>query len=99
MQTFFAYCLSLFFFRLSAYAGEKLRLNNPGLADLSDENRPNKLAEKFSELYDNAWTDALESLADTNQNEESQIQYLLQTLRVIIQNQRSSGNSTLNIPI
>lgn len=87
------------FFRLSAYAGEKLRLNNPGLADLSDENRPNKLAEKFSELYDNAWTDALESLANTNQNEESQIQYLLQTLRVIIQNQRSSGNSTLNIPI
>lgn len=99
MQTFFAYCLILFFFRLSAYAGEKLRLNNPGLADLSDENRPNKLAEKFSELYDNAWTDALESLADTNQNEESQIQYLLQTLRVIIQNQRSSGNITLNIPI
>lgn len=99
MQTFFAYCLILFFLRLSAYAGEKLRLNNPGLADLSDENRPNKLAEKFSELYDNAWTDALESLADTNQNEESQIQYLLQTLRVIIQNQRSSGNSTLNIPI
>lgn len=89
----------VFFFRLSAYAGEKLRLNNPGLADLSDENRPNKLAEKFSELYDNAWTDALESLADTNQNEESQIQYLLQTLRVIIQNQRSSGNITLNIPI
>lgn len=87
------------FLRLSSYAGEKLRLNNPGLADLSDENRPNKLAEKFSELYDNAWTDALESLADTNQNEESQIQYLLQTLRVIIQNQRSSGNSTLNIPI
>lgn len=69
--------------RLSAYAGEKLRLNNPGLADLSDENRPNKLAEKFSELYDNAWTDALESLADMNQTEESQIQYLLQTLRVI----------------
>lgn len=95
------FCLlsNFVFFRLSAYAGEKLRLNNPGLADLSDENRPNKLAEKFSELYDNAWTDALESLADTNQNEESQIQYLLQTLRVIIQNQRSSGNSTLNIPI
>lgn len=69
--------------RLSAYAGEKLRLNNPGLADLSDENRPNKLAEKFSELYDNDWTDALESLADTNQTEESQTQDLLQTLQDI----------------
>lgn len=86
-----------YFYRLSAYAGEKLRLNNPGLADLSDENRPNKLAEKFSELYDNDWTDALESLADTNQTEESQIQYLLQTLRVIVKNQRSPGNITLNI--
>lgn len=69
--------------RLSAYAGEKLRLNNPGLADLSDENRPNKLAEKFSELYDNDWTDALDSLADTNQTEESQTQDLLQTLQDI----------------
>lgn len=72
------------FQRLSAYAGEKLRLNNPGLADLSDENRPNKLAEKFSELYDNDWTDALESLADTNQTEESQTQDLLQTLQVFV---------------
>eukprot|EP00105_Crassostrea_gigas_P005177 XP_011418675.1 PREDICTED: uncharacterized protein LOC105321888 [Crassostrea gigas] len=69
--------------RLSAYAGEKLRLNNPGLADLSDENRPNKLAEKFSELYDNDWTDALESLADTNQTEESQTQELLHMLQDI----------------
>uniref|UniRef100_K1QJX5 Mitochondria-eating protein C-terminal domain-containing protein n=1 Tax=Magallana gigas TaxID=29159 RepID=K1QJX5_MAGGI len=74
--------------RLSAYAGEKLRLNNPGLADLSDENRPNKLAEKFSELYDNDWTDALESLADTNQTEESQTQELLHMLQVIFINQR-----------
>lgn len=77
-----------FFYRLSAYAGEKLRLNNPGLADLSDENRPNKLAEKFSELYDNDWTDALESLADTNQTEESQTQELLHMLQVIFINQR-----------
>lgn len=89
MQTIFkfAYCL-FFFYRLSAYAGEKLRLNNPGLADLSDENRPNKLAEKFSELYDNDWTDALESLADTNQTEESQTQELLHMLQVIFINQR-----------
>lgn len=89
MQTFFkfAYCI-FFFYRLSAYAGEKLRLNNPGLADLSDENRPNKLAEKFSELYDNDWTDALESLADTNQTEESQTQELLHMLQVIFINQR-----------
>ena len=31
--------------RLSTIAGERLKLHNPGIADLSDENRPNKLAE------------------------------------------------------
>lgn len=78
-------------------------MNNPGLADLSDENRPNKLAEKFSELYDNDWTDALDSLADTNQTEESQTQDLLQTLQVIFF-KRCLGtfqcnSKTLNIPM
>lgn len=71
------------------------------MADLSDENRPNKLAEKFSELYDNDWTDALDSLADTNQTEESQTQDLLQTLQVIFFKRRlgtfQCNSKTLNI--
>jgi len=45
-------------FRLSKMASAKLRDNNPNIADLSDMNRPQKLAEQFSELYDNEWTDA-----------------------------------------
>ncbi|XP_052263646.1 uncharacterized protein LOC127866855 isoform X3 [Dreissena polymorpha] len=40
----------------------KEQLRNNKSADLSDQNRPTKLAEKFSELYDNQWTDAFEDL-------------------------------------
>lgn len=48
--------------RISEIAGARLKSNNPAIADLSDQNRPSKLAEKFSELYDNEWTDATEEL-------------------------------------
>ncbi|XP_052219019.1 uncharacterized protein LOC127836422 [Dreissena polymorpha] len=44
--------------RLSAVMSSKLRDNNPNIADLSDQFRPTKLAEMFSELYDNQWTTA-----------------------------------------
>lgn len=40
----------------------KLRDNNPNIADLSDQFRPTKLGEQFSELYDNEWTDAFDAL-------------------------------------
>ncbi|XP_052811945.1 trichohyalin-like isoform X2 [Mya arenaria] len=46
--------------RLSKVVGAKLSDDNPNITDLSDENRPTKLAEKYSELYDNEWTDAYE---------------------------------------
>ncbi|KAL3878476.1 hypothetical protein ACJMK2_030821, partial [Sinanodonta woodiana] len=48
--------------RLSSMASHKLRDNNPNIADLSDPNRPTKLSEQFSELYDNEWTDAFDEL-------------------------------------
>ncbi|XP_060589659.1 uncharacterized protein LOC132744884 [Ruditapes philippinarum] len=48
--------------RLSKVAGANLTYNNPNIADLSDEKRPTKLAEEFSELYDNEWTDVFEEL-------------------------------------
>ena len=75
-------------YRLSAVAGDKLRYNNPGIADLSDEYRPNKLAEKFSELYDNEWTEFYEDLErtgnveTTGNTEENIIGQLLQLLQV-----------------
>lgn len=68
--TFF--CLD-FGFRLSSVAGERLRFNNPAIADLSDENRPNKLAEKFSELYDNEWTEFYENMEGTGTEDKVDI--------------------------
>ena len=51
-------------FRLSKVMSNKLTDNNPNIADLSDENRPTKLVEKLSELYDNEWTNAYGVLED-----------------------------------
>lgn len=36
--------------------------NNPDIADLSDNYRPTKIAERYQELYDNQWTDAFETV-------------------------------------
>ena len=47
-------------FRLSSMAGDKLTKGNPAIADLGDPNRPMKIAEKYGELYDNEWTDAMD---------------------------------------
>ncbi|XP_061164927.1 myosin-11-like [Saccostrea echinata] len=58
--------------RLSQLAGAKLTEGNPNIADLSDKNRPINLAEKFSELYDNEWTDALEELMDSEKKSEEE---------------------------
>ncbi|XP_052280056.1 uncharacterized protein LOC127877832 [Dreissena polymorpha] len=46
--------------RLSKHLGAKLQDNNPNIADLSDPNRPTKLAEQFSGLYDDDWTNSYE---------------------------------------
>lgn len=57
--------------KISEIAGARLKSNNPAIADLSDQNRPSKLAEKFSELYDNEWTDATEELKERKKKEKS----------------------------
>lgn len=44
---------------MSTIAGEKLTKGNPGITDLSDPNRPMKISERYGELYDNEWTDAM----------------------------------------
>lgn len=48
--------------RLSEHVALNLADNNPNLVDLSDVNRPNNLVERFSQLYDNEWTNACEAL-------------------------------------
>ncbi|XP_061184925.1 uncharacterized protein LOC133192937 [Saccostrea echinata] len=67
--------------RLSKVAGAKLYHGNAAVTDLSDSNRPTKIAEKFSELYDNQWTDAFEELKNTYNTEEETIQVLLNILQ------------------
>ena len=66
--------------RYSKLAGESLTMGNANVADLSDPNRPTKLAEQFSELYDNEWTDAFEKLEFMTDSQR--ISYLLHILQV-----------------
>ena len=72
----------MFLFRLSAVAGDRLRNNNPGITDLSDPNRPMKIAEKFTEMYDNDWTDSMEALEDLKIQEEKCVEILLHLVTV-----------------
>ena len=62
----------------------KLNDNNPNIADLSDMNRPTNLAEKFSTLYDDQWTDAFDAVSGyPGYNEEVKvIQILLEIVQV-----------------
>ncbi|XP_048774623.1 uncharacterized protein LOC125679441 [Ostrea edulis] len=77
--------------RLSSVAANRLRDNNPGITDLSDPNRPIKLGEKASEIYDNEWTNALENLeelrkaTDVEYDEEQDVMLLLSILTDIFQ--------------
>ena len=73
------------FLRLSEVAGAKLSESNAAITDLSDENRPQKLGEMFSEIYDNEWTDAYEHLtnhAESKMDEEDAICALSAILKV-----------------
>ncbi|KAL3879741.1 hypothetical protein ACJMK2_032027 [Sinanodonta woodiana] len=68
--------------RLSSLASDRMRNQNANIADLSDTNRPTKLTERFSELYDNEWTDAFTSLRDKyNDDDKTAIEALLLILK------------------
>ncbi|XP_053400606.1 golgin subfamily A member 4-like [Mercenaria mercenaria] len=67
--------------RLSKAMGDRLTDNNPNITDLSDRNRPTKLAERCAELYDNQWTDAFDILGKYFDTEEHVIRALLQILQ------------------
>ncbi|XP_063416195.1 GRIP and coiled-coil domain-containing protein 2-like [Mytilus trossulus] len=66
--------------RLSEAAGNKLRDNNPNIADLSDMNRPTSLAEKFSSLYTDEYTDAMEVIEDA-MDEAASVKVMLDWLK------------------
>jgi hypothetical protein len=61
---------------------DRLTDNDRNITDLSDRNRPTKLAEKCAELYDNLWTDAFEVLETYFANDEAVIEALLHILKV-----------------
>lgn len=51
--------------------------------DLSDTNRPTNLADRFSELYDNEWTKALDNLNTVKkEHEDGNIKLLADILEV-----------------
>lgn len=73
-------------FRLSAVASTQLTDGNPAITDLSDTNRPTRIAEKFSELYDNEWTDAFEALTSQyHMSEREAVDLLFRILKVHVQ--------------
>ncbi|XP_053398658.1 uncharacterized protein LOC128556865 [Mercenaria mercenaria] len=88
--------------RLSQMAGARLTDNNPNIADLSDPNRPTKIGEQYSELYDNQWTDAFEAV---QMPDDKCLQFLLEILQdsyklcgVISDNQQKALKRSLYQP-
>lgn len=61
---------------------DKVENDDQDIADLSDLNKPTKIGERFSELFDNEWTDAFEEIY--LRNYESRIRFLLLIMEVSI---------------
>lgn len=72
------------FFRLSEMMGKQLKTNNPAITDLSDPSRPLNLVEKFSNLYDNEWTDAIEDVESITKDEWLASKILLTVVTVCL---------------
>ncbi|KAK3577654.1 hypothetical protein CHS0354_018278 [Potamilus streckersoni] len=68
--------------RLSKIARERLTHENTNISDLNDANRPIKLAENYSELYDNEWTDAFGELISRNLTGKAAVGKLLDMIMV-----------------
>ncbi|CAC5390089.1 unnamed protein product [Mytilus coruscus] len=62
--------------RLSQVAGAKLMAGNTSIADLGDKYRPTRIAELYSELYDNEWTEAVDVLVSTKWSEDMIVRHL-----------------------
>lgn len=76
---------------MSSVASAQLTDANPSVADLSDVNRPTKIAEKFSELYDNEWTDAFEALTTQyHMSDKEAVDTLLRILKVSVHTNNES---------
>ncbi|XP_071127157.1 uncharacterized protein [Mytilus edulis] len=73
--------------RLSGIASQQLADGDPGFTDLGDKNRPQKLGERFAELFDETWSSAYESLKpkgiDDDESDEGTMDILQQIVQVI----------------
>lgn len=56
--------------RLSKVAGSRLTEGNPSITNLGDPNRPMKIAEMYSELYDNEWTDMMDKFENAKKKQK-----------------------------
>ncbi|XP_052811627.1 uncharacterized protein LOC128239165 isoform X2 [Mya arenaria] len=80
----------------STVVGVQKAAGDPNISELSDENRPTKLAENFSEIYDNEWTDAYEDAENEGLDERKAIQKLLGILMDVDGGCRSMANEFKN---
>jgi len=55
---------------------------NPNITDLNDQNRPGNVADQFSEVYDNEWTNAFEVLQTMGFTEKKAIVQLRKLVKV-----------------
>ncbi|XP_076071192.1 uncharacterized protein LOC143042660 isoform X2 [Mytilus galloprovincialis] len=73
--------------KLSGIASQQLADGDPGFTDLGDKNRPQKLGERFAELFDETWSSAYESLKpkdiDDDESDEGTMDTLQQIVKVI----------------
>ena len=73
----------IYYHRQRKYTSAQLLHDNPKFDDLSDINRPTKLAERFSDIYDNEWTDAFEVITYEMDFQEDQAIHLLLDLLMV----------------
>ncbi|KAL3878841.1 hypothetical protein ACJMK2_031169 [Sinanodonta woodiana] len=81
--------------RRSEEASLLLRQGNPNIEVLSDPNRPTKLAERFSKLYNNEYADTFEFLQEQGLDKEHIVYVLLRVVRYAYQYCRQRASEEL----
>ena len=79
---FFPRLIIAFRSRLSSYASKQMMDGNPNITDLSDQNRPTKIGERFASLYDEEWSEAFDAVTTQFKRREDETVSLL--LRVVL---------------
>lgn len=71
-------------FRLSEMMGKQMKNNNPVITDLNDPDRPLRIVEKFSNVFENEWTDTIDEIELVTGNEIAAIKILRSVVIVSI---------------